>query len=295
MCCVCDCFNKSQKEVNFIINNYKHKQLEDNSELLNIPLKHFFIKTSHNTYINNTQNLSTTLIATIINCIKTYNVRAIELDVFSENPNKEQWTPIVAHGIENAINNTNIYTTTSIYLKDVIEALTNVVFENTSDPFFIIIENNCTKMDNTITNDLMSEIIEKILGDRLFVKPDNYKTIFDCPIKLMLNKIIIISDVVKGQFVNIVNASWHDVNVTNISSNTDNLTANIDVNIFKRVYPEASIKNTLSYNYNPYPYFKHKFNMIAMNYQNVDNDLYIYENFFTNRENKTRTSFVKFI
>jgi hypothetical protein len=112
----------------------------------------------HNSYLNGVQNFAPASIRAVQQSIDQ-GVRCIELDLYAHD--KDTSTPIVAHGIEYVRwLKSDMFTTTRISFETVIEYLSLHAFEKTSDPLFVVIENNARRFP--MTNSLAAEIIASI-------------------------------------------------------------------------------------------------------------------------------------
>ncbi|XP_037549969.1 1-phosphatidylinositol 4,5-bisphosphate phosphodiesterase delta-1a [Nematolebias whitei] len=130
--------------------NPAHKNLyQDMSQ----PLNHYFISSSHNTYLMDDQLKGPSSTEAYIKALMK-SCRCVELDCW-DGPNGE---PVIYHG----------YTLTSkILFKDVIRAVKDFAFKTSDYPVILSLENHCTVTQQK----LMAHHLVSILGDALVTKP----------------------------------------------------------------------------------------------------------------------------
>ncbi|XP_039538847.1 1-phosphatidylinositol 4,5-bisphosphate phosphodiesterase delta-4 [Pimephales promelas] len=121
----------------------------DLSQDMTQPLCHYFISSSHNTYLLEDQIRGHSSVEGYIRALKR-GCRCVEVDCW-DGPNGE---PIVYHG----------HTFTSkIFFKDVVTVLSNYAFKASQYPVILSIENHCSVEQQKV----MAQHLTQILGDKL--------------------------------------------------------------------------------------------------------------------------------
>jgi hypothetical protein len=242
--------------------------------LLDKPLQEFYISTSHNTYLPCHQNIDISSIEAIKNALHL-GARVIELDVYAKNNiglKDDDYTPVVAHGKEYKYG--DIFTTSFITFEESIKIIAEFA-QTTSDPIWITLELNTNKLVKTQLK--IREILLKYFGNKII---NSTTMLSNIPIKNLLNKIILTSgdELVSGDGLV---SPLEDIVISYINypylKNTDHKDTNLknknSLGIIHRVYPAGDIQGHFSYNFDPEPLWKNRYQLIALNFQKLDNNL----------------------
>lgn len=267
-----ECLNTS----NHIIFNKTIKPIEHKKDLLLKPFNEFFINTSHNTYIPCTQNFDVASSEAIKRAL-AMGARVIELDCFARNnlgKESKDLEPIVAHGIPRSSG--DIFTTSQVSFEECIDVIATYGFL-TSDPLIICLELNTNKLVKTQAR--MKEIIKNKLGDKLLdfkfkiSHGKNKQNFINEPITNLLNKVIFIGEKdITGELTDIIDGVFNQDNLLN-NSNSNTLNKPNEKGVVQRVYPTGNLSGHLSFNYDPSVHWKNKHQMVALNFQLVDDNL----------------------
>jgi hypothetical protein len=261
--------NKYEYAINELIANNTIKPIESRPEVMDMPLCHFAINSSHNSYLG--YYLSFTTVKPIEIMLKS-GVRTIELDIGQIKNN-----PVVHHGTHGG------WTTSSVPLEDMLDIILEFGF-NTSDPLLIFTD--IYDVNNTIVNQKIKNMIIAKFGSKnrrygAYLEGETKQIkMYNKPIREFINKIVFFGRFDKDDTLSTVMES--DENYLNVPDSKKMLLQNNPHDRLYRIYHHASLNSCLSMNYDYKQFIDRGYGIFAMNHQCKNKIMYDYYDMFKN-------------
>lgn len=261
-CPSCMCWGRKKS---FIEQRGSLKQATRDKKLKDLTLAELAICSSHNSFLMNVQNTGVASIQALDNCLK-YGARCLELDIYQRNRLNADPEPVVAHGLENYLEGRDFFSSTYLNFDETVKHLAQTAFRKTSDPLILCLEMNvkgseecCNRVVATLKKHFQNKIVSGRDSEGVEVDVPNMK------LKDLKGRVIIIPKT--GSYT----SELANISYTKLRNNNTNFDPS-KIRGFQRIYPAGDFYTIFLNNVNVQNY-KDKANMVAMNFENLDQHL----------------------
>ena len=242
------------------------RSLEEQPELLDLPLSAVAVMSSHNSYIRTLQHMSESTTEGIRIALEC-GCRCLELDVYRDGADV-----FIAHGKEDTPH--DIITTTRLPLGAALQYIAQNAWARTTDPLFLALELNVHS--ESAASDTIGRELIAAFGNRLYTGPLDGSVL----LRNLVGRVVLMCGGGAGGSLLplLMNVSWNAV-FQNIPSVARPETLEGQGTAI-RVYPAGDFRGALSLNFDPIPFLKAGATFCALNVACDDDAMNAYEAWF---------------